>query len=64
MRRCEHIYRLANSQTGQGMAVIVGRGEAAVKAAADRIAADNEALQDPLSMSIELGPVYDNVMEM
>jgi hypothetical protein len=61
---CEHIYSMASSQTGQGMAVIVWRDETAMKAAADHIAADNEALQDLLRMSIELGPVYDNFMEL
>ena len=61
---CEHIYSMANTQTGEGMAVIVWRDETALKAAADHIAADNEALQDLLKMSIEPGPVYDSFMEL
>jgi hypothetical protein len=61
---CERIYTMANSQTGEGMAVIVWRDEAAQRSAADHIAADNEALQDLLKMSIKPGPVYDSFMEL
>jgi quinol monooxygenase YgiN len=61
---CEHIYSMANSLTGDGMAIIVWRDEAAMKAAGDHIAADNEALKGMLSITLSLGPVYDNFMEM
>jgi len=61
---CEHIYSMANTQTGDAMAIIVWRDEAAMKAAADHIAADNEALKDMMSINLTLGPVYDNFMEM
>ena len=61
---CEHIYSMANNQTGDGMAIIVWRDQAAMKAAADHIAADNEALKDTVRIPLSLGPVYDNFMEI
>jgi hypothetical protein len=60
---CEHIYVMGNSG-GEGLAVIVWRDEMAMKAAANHIAADNEALKDMLNMSVTPGPVYENFMEM
>ena len=35
-----------------------------MEAAADHIAADNEALKDMESITLTLGPVYDDFMEM
>jgi quinol monooxygenase YgiN len=61
---CVHIYMLGNSQTGEGMVVIAWRDEAAMKAAADHIAADNDTLKDLLAVSIKPGPVYDIFTEL
>jgi hypothetical protein len=61
---CEHIYSMADSQTGEGMAIIVWRDDRAMKAAADHIAADNETLKEVLGINVTPGSVYDNFMEM
>jgi hypothetical protein len=61
---CEHIYMLANGQTGEGMVVIVWRDEAAMKAAADHIAGDNVTLKEMLGVTINPGPVYDHFAEL
>jgi hypothetical protein len=61
---CEHIYMLANSQTGEGMVVIAWRDEAAMKAAADHIAGDNVTLKEMLGITINPGPVYDIFTEL
>jgi hypothetical protein len=60
----EHIYMLGNSQTGEGQVIIVWRDDAARKAAADHIAADNVKLKDLLGVTLTFGPVYDNFAEI
>jgi hypothetical protein len=61
---CEHIYMMADSQTGDGMAIIVWRDDVAMKAAADHIAGDNVTLKDLLGVTIEPGRVYDSFNEL
>jgi hypothetical protein len=61
---CEHIYMLANTQTGEGMVIMAWRDEAAMKAAAGHIAEDNVTLKDMLGVTITPGAVYDSFAEL
>jgi hypothetical protein len=60
---CEHIYTRSNGPGSSGLAVIVWRDEAAMKAAADHIAADTGQLKD-VGMTVSTGQVYSIFAEL
>jgi hypothetical protein len=60
---CEGLYSLADSKTGEGIAIILWRDEAAMEAALAQQATDTEALQRP-GVTITQGKVYDTVLQL
>jgi len=58
---CEGLYAMTDSASGSGITIILWRDQAAMQAAADHLAADNETIKDLIGVTITAGPVYDTV---
>jgi hypothetical protein len=58
----EHIYVMGNEGTGQ--TILVWRDEAAMKAAAEHIAADNVTVGNVMGMTLTVGPIYSSFVEL
>ena len=60
---CEGLYSLADSKTGEGIAIILWRDEAAMEAALAQQATDTDTLQG-MGATITPGKVYDTVTQL